>query len=504
MYASVGRGALAIAIAAGCSAPADEQGSTDPDATTMQSGTSAASPTSAASSDAGMRTTEGTTGPTTGAPDSTAGDATTGREPAIPWEEGSFQALPLIEADLVEHVLSLEHPTDGGYVPLGPERTASLEVLLDAMDDALVTTLADPEAADWCGVLALAEDAGYELHRFYDTATSRWLLRAADATPEGHAWIFINPQAKRDLVVEVPHHPFDSDTAQEGARILMDLSARALILAKEHRCSDPDASQCSGNTQVCDGFYRESDVAHDPRNAFHVVHAWYVAGGESRFAQLHGFAAPEGDIAEIGDGTNNDVDPRSIANVFAEHLGGLVGDPTAVFSCQSMRGDPPTGQCGGSNVQAHATHAPRAEACASTGDGTGRFLHIEQSGTLRDEDDSDGASWTDVRDALVATWPECTLGDGPLDCALGPAQAFRRAPRRACETADLRRRVRKAVRNGGASAEFVPCIDDSSCSCTAGASGWCETPSLDPDAPFEELVRPANVTNDAVEVVIGA
>lgn len=144
--------------------------------------------------------------------------------------------------------------------------------------------------------------------------------------------------------------------------------------------------------------------------------------------QLHGFDAPDGDLAEIGDGTNNDVDPRSIANVFAAHLGELAGDPSAVFSCQAERGAPPAAMCGGSNLQAHATHVPRAEICPSTPDGTNRFLHVEQSATLRDEDESDGASWTDVRDAIALTWPDCTLGtDDPGDCDLGPAQGSPRA-----------------------------------------------------------------------------
>lgn len=46
------------------------------------------------------------------------------------------------------------------------------------------------------------------------------------------------------------------------------------------------------------------------------------------------------------------------------------------------------------------------------------------------------------------------------------------------------------------------CVDGSPCSCAAGAIGWCETPDLDHDAAREELVLPAVVTGEAVEVVI--
>jgi hypothetical protein len=420
---------ILLAIASAC--PGGDDGSA---AATEGSSTASSTPatTSTASPDDGSTAASGSGGDTTVGDETasaatTDGGDTTGGAPILPWEEGSIRVLPAIEVDLVEHVLSLEHPNEGDYVVLEAERQASFEALLTALDTALALTLSDPEAADWCGVLELAEAAGYEIHRLRDTATGRWLVYGADTTAGGQAYFFVNPEAKRDLVIEVPHHPFDSNTAQEGARILVSLSARALLLAKEHRCSDPDDAQCPANTTACGGSYRESDVAHDPRNTFHVLHAWYVEKSESRFVQLHGFDAPDGDLAEIGDGTNNDVDPRSIANVFAEHLGELVGDPSAVFSCQAEVGAPPAAMCGGSNVQAHATHAPRADACPSTGDGTNRFLHVEQSATLRDEDETDEASWTDVRDALALTWPDCTLGRGPRDCDLGPAQGSPRA-----------------------------------------------------------------------------
>lgn len=425
-------GAIVIATSSGCSPGARDGQSVATEPSTASDGPADVASGSTPPSDPGTGDGGGTGATSGGDPpagstsDGTTGD-TTGGAPIIPWEEGSIRVLPAIEVDLVAHVLALEHPNAGEYVALTPERETSVGILLDALGDTLATTLADPAAADWCGVLDLAAAAGYDLQRLRDVTSGRWLIYGSDATGGGQAYFFVNPQAKRDLVIEVPHHPFDSNTSQEGAHMLLSLSARALLLAKEHRCSDPDVAECQANTSVCDGVYRESDVAHDPRNAFHVLHTWYVAHGEARFVQLHGFNAPPGDLAEIGDGTNNDVDPRSIANVFAAHLATLVDDPSAVFSCQAEPGDPPTAQCGGSNVQAHATHAPQAGACPSTGDGTNRFLHVEQSGTLRDEDESDGASWMDVRDATLLTWPDCTLGEGPLDCELGPAQAIPRA-----------------------------------------------------------------------------
>jgi hypothetical protein len=79
--------------------------------------------------------------------------------------------------------------------------------------------------------------------------------------------------------------------------------------------------------------------------------------------------------------------------------------------------------CGETNVQGRRTNAPAANAC-TTGTSTmsGRFLHIEQHASLRDDDDGDGYFWGDVRDALEDTWPVCDMNNGATDCTLGPVQ----------------------------------------------------------------------------------
>jgi hypothetical protein len=49
------------------------------------------------------------------------------------------------------------------------------------------------------------------------------------------------------------------------------------------------------------------------------------------------------------------------------------------------------------------------------------FLY-SQALTLRDDDNSDGWFWGDVRDALLAAWPECNMNNGATDCTLGSSQ----------------------------------------------------------------------------------
>jgi hypothetical protein len=340
------------------------------------------------------------------------------------WHAGNFRALGAMSGDLVTFVQGLEHPNSGGYGKLSSTRQANFARFLDALFTAMEASLADGATGDWCGVQTAARAAGYAVARFYDTDSGRWFVYAYDTTPFGQAYVFINPFAKRNLVIEVPHEDFESGTKTQGVRLFKALAARALIINKEHRCSDRNASPCSGATTVCDGRFRESDVAHHPANTFHLVHRRYTEMGPvTKFVQLHGFRAAVGDMVEIGDGTTTDEAPNSVSVRFANSLRAYVPTPAAVHSCQQSAGDPPSGLCGSSNVQGRYANNPSSDAClAFTRTYSARFLHLEQGEPLRDDDDSDGWDWGDIRDALLETWPDCNMNSGTTDCSLGSRQ----------------------------------------------------------------------------------
>jgi len=343
---------------------------------------------------------------------------------AVFWHAGNFRALEDMSGDLVTFVQGLEHPNSGGYGKLSSTRTEHFNLFLDALFTALEASLADGSSGDWCGVKTKASAADYAIYRFYDTASGRWFVYAHDTTPFGQAYVFINPFAKRNIVVEVPHEDFESGTKTQGARLFKTLAARALVINKEHRCSDPNTSVCSGETNVCGRRFRESDVAHHTANSFHLLHMRYTDMDRvTKFVQLHGFEALPSDMAEIGDGTTNDHAPDSVSVLFANSLDAYVPTPTAVDSCQQYIGNPPSGLCGSSNVQGRYTNNPGGDACLTfTSTYSARFLHLEQGEPLRDDDDSDGWDWGDVRDALLDTWPDCNLNNGATDCSLGSQQ----------------------------------------------------------------------------------
>jgi hypothetical protein len=351
---------------------------------------------------------------------------------SLPWHAGNFRTLEAKYGDLVTLMQKLPHPNSNNYGKLSSTRQVNFNIFLEALFAAIDASLADGATGDWCGVKTKAATASYAINRWYDTASGRWFIYAYDTTQFGQAYIFINPFAKRNVVIEVPHEDFESGTKTQGARLFKALAARALVINKQHRCADPDSSDCTGTTTVCNSTgssepepFRESDVAHHTANTFQLLHMRYTdMDPVTKFVQLHGFEGSHSDMVEIGDGTTNDVSPYSVSVLFANHLRKYVPAPGAVQSCQESVGDPPSGLCGASNVQGRYTDNPGGDACQTyTSTYSGRFLHVEQTEPLRNEDPGDGWDWSDIRNALLDTWPDCNMNDGASDCSLGPPQS---------------------------------------------------------------------------------
>jgi hypothetical protein len=145
---------------------------------------------------------------------------------SVPWDADAFRKLEAMSGDLVTFVQGLEHPNSGKYGKLSPTRQAKFNLFLDALFTAIKASLADGATGNWCGVKTKAVDAGYAITRFYDTDSGRWFVYAYDTTQFGQAYIFINPFAKRNLVIEVPHEDFEAGTKTQGAHLF---KARATV-----------------------------------------------------------------------------------------------------------------------------------------------------------------------------------------------------------------------------------------------------------------------------------
>jgi len=347
------------------------------------------------------------------------------------WHAGNFRYLNALPDKLLTYVDTLPHPTGGAYRKLSSTRKASFNLFLDALFKAIDDSLADGSTGDWCGVKAKAADANYEVIRFYDTDTGRWFIHGYDKTSDGQAYFFINPFAKRNIVIEVPHERYEPGTALEGARLFTALAARALIINNEDRCSSPTATGCNiGTTTACaDGRVRESDMAHEVSNAFYLLHVRYTdMDPVTKFVQLHGFNYDPMKHAQkvvIGDSSTKDILTTSVSVTFANNLKQFVptDETAAVESCQQSAGKPNPSLCGEASVEGRYANNPLSDACANfTSNSKSRFLHIEQAPTVRDDDDSDGWYWGDINEALIRTWGGCNMNNGATDCTLGSQQ----------------------------------------------------------------------------------
>jgi hypothetical protein len=311
--------------------------------------------------------------------------------PPLQWEAGSFAHLPLRGVgDLATYVDSLAHPES--YTALTAARATQVRAMFDAIHSAITAMMAEDCSVNWCAAVAAASAAGYQLGRYYDTVSSRWFLVGEDGAGTGQAYFIINPEPKRDLVVEAPHvyatnAKLEGRTDTEGVLILRETLGRALLINGADRCQGPDGG-CGGtfsSDKVCpdskDGDpFRQSDVGHNIDNAFHVLHQKFTdVSASTRFVQLHGNGdtrLPRGGLS-VSDGRTT-ANPASLATLFVTNIQTLATGAlaeSAVNDCATEANI----LCGTRNVQGRYTND--ATACCNGGSmpqGGTRFLHLEQ------------------------------------------------------------------------------------------------------------------------------
>jgi hypothetical protein len=137
---------------------------------------------------------------------------------------------------------------------------------------------------------------GFEVLRIRDGGTPLYIVREPDhRTRGGWGVVVVNQAARRPLLLEAPHPVHDHRTGVQAAALLLSLQARALLLSTTYRCGSGVPTRCAGRTGACRqinnrGRYRVSDVAHEPRSAFHIAHVTLTeAEPELVAVQIHGF-----------------------------------------------------------------------------------------------------------------------------------------------------------------------------------------------------------------------
>src|SRR5690349_11795310 len=121
---------------------------------------------------------------------------------ALLWHAGNFRYLTGQSGDLVTLIDNLQHY---GVSYSTISSSTDFDAYITALFQAIADSLNDGSTGDWCGVKDKAATAGYAIYRYYDTANGRWLVYSYDNAGHGQASFIINPHAKRDVVLEVPH-----------------------------------------------------------------------------------------------------------------------------------------------------------------------------------------------------------------------------------------------------------------------------------------------------------
>ncbi len=293
----------------------------------------------------------------------------TRREP-----DAALAALPLCNESFDELV--------GRFETAAPGRDAGFEPAVGAMAAAQLTTSIELGAVGaWAEAQPVAADAGYELCDGGDDEV-RWVpVRLADGLPI----ILARRGDATDLVVEHPH-PFFDGTLKTASQWWATARPRAMLINGTHRCASATVSACDGTTSVCAGSpapYPVTDPAHSTTAPFHGAHlaladAWPTAAVVS----LHGTAQ---DVAYISDGTRgNGASDNRVASVVQELAASFAA--VGIRSCDVYDAAiPGPWLCGTTNVQGRSLNGS-PDACSTPAATTsGRFLHLEQPTSLRDD-----------------------------------------------------------------------------------------------------------------------
>jgi hypothetical protein len=292
-------------------------------------------------------------------------------------------AIPDINMPLVEWVASRPHaqPETLPSFETDAARMAQFGTMLEALID-----------RDWAKAAATAKSLSYVLGRIRE-AGDTFVVAADDSGTGRDPTIIIHGGPRRDFLVEAPHVPFERGTAEQAAVLLLTLKGRAAIISGAHRCASRSFTACDGMTEVCGTSqrFRDSDAGHNVAGLFHAAHVVFAERWPRSIAiSLHGMREDTEGVRTslvISNGIDaDDTRRRTAATRLRRALGRSITRPGAVVSC-NVAGDDAHDfpkLCGLTNVQGRQINGD-ADACRiNVGRGTGRFIHLEQDGSVRE------------------------------------------------------------------------------------------------------------------------
>jgi hypothetical protein len=231
--------------------------------------------------------------------------------------------------------------------------------------------------------LVQADFPFYQLYEYTDSGylnRTYYLLREKFPVSRGWGTFIVNPNYRREIIIEIPHPKYDTNTHQEGIDVFRKTGSRFFMMSGTHRCTNSEESPCSGSSSVCGspGSYRVSDMAHFVDAVFQVFHEEVVIRYPQLYAfNLHGHAngSCQDFFLSNGHATNSKPILFDLKNSLI-----ATGGVTAAVAGDGSSTCP---LIGSTNVQGRFSNGspePCTQAVSST---SGYFIHIEQSSYVR-------------------------------------------------------------------------------------------------------------------------
>ena len=217
----------------------------------------------------------------------------------------------------------------------------------------------------------------------------------------GRPIVAVRPDDAAAVVFEICCSFYDESTLAQGVALFEGLGARNLIASGTHRCASNVASGCDGTTTSCGDparAYPISDQAHNVDTMFHAAHLAVSSHfDDALVVSLHEFAQ---DGASLSDGTTNDTFTDAPVARIATGLAAEFPDEN-ITVCNRFEGAVrETRLCGTTNVQGRQLNGSVVACGEAAVEATWRFIHLEQSRTLREDD---GAALIAAFEAALAT-----------------------------------------------------------------------------------------------------
>lgn len=263
---------------------------------------------------------------------------------------------------------------------------------------------------EYANAHTFAGQIGYRVINFIDTVykPAREYNVLGMVPGEHNYWgyfVIYDGTARPGLFIVAPHPRYDLHTEAEAFYIFRELRAPYYFVSGTHRCNNSDSSICDGLTAVCSGnvseHFRVSDQPHVESGTLQVTTRVFLREiPEFTMIQFHGYGKQPGDpYAILSNGTKHSPSSTDYAIQFRDNLSSYLPWMTYKIGHIDTNWNRLTAT---TNMQGRIMNGVADPCFTNSTSPTGRFLHIEQSDTLRDDENL----WVYIKDAVGDMFPE--------------------------------------------------------------------------------------------------